>query len=272
MRAYPVFAAAVLITLALAGFNALMVALMAARLDSLLPGAFAQMGHFTEAQHRTHDLTFAFIFMPTVLGMLAQLRRPLTNVAGQLMAVIPPVALMVTVVLTLILDRNADALQPPWITVGVASLVATVLHPTWRDFFRSFSFARSNRVMLGLVIVATVPLLFLAATNINLQGTARDDHVQPGHYGFMAAASFTVIGLGFLASLRPDGWRLTAWVAGLLPLLLGLTSMVYPDATSSLSPLWSVAGLAWGFAFVAAAEVSRSIPVAERDTGGYAHG
>jgi hypothetical protein len=39
-----------------------------------------------------------------------------------------------------------------------------------------------------------------------------------------------------LASLRPRGWPLTAWVTGLLPVLQGVTSLIYPDASSSLGP------------------------------------
>jgi len=77
-----------------------------------------------------------------------------------------------------------------------------------------------------------------------------------GHYGFMAAFSITIIGVGSLASLRPDGWRLTAWVAGLLPALLGLVSLFYPVA-SSLSLPWALAVIAWGTGFVATAERSR---------------
>lgn len=256
LRASPAFALAVLITLGLAGFNALMVGLMALRLNFLLPGPFAQMTHFTEAIHRTHDLTFGFIFVPAVVGMLAQLRRPSKNVAGQLMALIPSVGLVLTLVLTFVLTNNTTVLQPPWVTVGLAALIANVLHPTWRDFFRSFSVARINRVMLALVIIAAVPLLVFASTNIGLQGTVPDDHARTGHYGFMAAFGFTVIGVGLLASLRPDGWRLTAWVAGLLPALLGLASVVYPDATSSLGLVWALAAIAWGVGFVAAAELT----------------
>jgi hypothetical protein len=102
------------------------------------------------------------------------------------------------------------------------------------------------------------PLLAFASTNIGLQGTVTDEHAALGHYGFMAAFSFTVIGVGLLASFRSDGWRLTAWVAGLLPALLGLTSVVFPDVGSSLGLVWSVAAVAWGVGFVAAAELTRT--------------
>lgn len=138
-----------------------------------------------------------------------------------------------------------------------AALVATILHPAGRHFFRSFRGECANRVMLGLVAVAAVPLLVRAATNIRLQGTVTDDHAGLGHYGFMAAFGFTVIGVGLLASLRPDGWRVTAWVAGLLPAMLGVTSMIYPEASSSLGLVWALAAIAWGAVFVAAAELTK---------------
>lgn len=257
LRASPVFALTVLVTLGLAGLFGLMTALMALRLGFLLPGPFAQMAHFTDVQHRIHDFTFGFLFVPAVVGMLAQLRRPSKNVAGQLMALIPSVSLALTLVLTFVLNSNASVLQPPWIAVGVTALLAATLHPAGRDFFRSFSVARINLVMLALVIVAAGPLLIYGSTNIGRQTSGADAHAVMGHFGFMAAFSFTVIGVGVLASLRPDGWRLTAWVAGLLPALLGFTSMVFPDFASSLGPFWALAAIAWGVVFVAAAELAR---------------
>ena len=251
LRASPVFALAVLVTFGLAGLNGLMVLLM-----QLQPG-FLGMAHFTEASHRIHDFTFSFLFVPAMVGMLAQLRRPLKNVAGQLMALIPWVGLALTVVLTFILANDTRILGPQWVGVAASTLIATILHPTWRDFFRSFSISRINWVMLMLVVIAAPPLLAFAATNIGLQGTVTDNHASLGHYGFMAAFGFTVIGVGLLASLRPDGWWLPAWVAGLLPALLGLTSLVYPNASSSLGLGWALAAMAWGIGFVAAAELSQ---------------
>jgi hypothetical protein len=208
--------------------------------------------HFKDPQHRVHDLTFSFLFGTAVVGMLAQLRSPSQNVAGQLMALIPWVALGL-----------AFARAPHWVPFAPApilaalTLLAIILHPTGRGFFRSFSVSRVNRVMLALVIIAAVPLLAFASTNIGLQRTVANDHAALGHYGFMAAFSFTVIGVGLLASLRPDGWRLTAWVAGFLPVLLGLASLVFPDVDSSLGLIWALTAVAWGVGFVAAAELTR---------------
>lgn len=257
LRRSPGFALALLITLVAAGFNGLMVGLMALRLDFLLPGPFAEMGHFTDLSHRTHDLTFGFLFVPAIAGVLAQFRRPSKNVAGMLMALIPSAGLLLTLLLTLVLMNNGRVLQPPWLTVMAGALIAGSLHPAGRHFFRSFGISRMNRIMLALVIVAAGPLLALASTNIGLQGAVVDDHAAAGHYGFMAAFAFTVIGVGVLASWRPNGWRLTAWVAGLLPALLGIASLMYPEAASSLGVLWALAAIAWGAVFVTAAEITR---------------
>jgi hypothetical protein len=253
-RASPLFAVVVLVTLALVGFIGVVLVqpnLIAGLLGQETAGHIS--GHFRDPHHRVHDLTFGFVFGTAVVGMLAQLRRPSQNVAGQLMALIPWVALMLAFVLA---GTPLPFAAAP--ILAAFTLLAAILHPSGRDFFRSFSVSRVDWVLLALIIIAAVPLLAFASTNIGLQGTVTDDHAALGHYGFMAAFSFTVIGVGLLASLRPDGWRLTAWVAGLLPALLGLTSVVFPDVASSLGLVWSLAAIAWGVGFLGAAELTRS--------------
>lgn len=240
-----VFYLVVLLALGLSGLFGGMVVLMNVR-----PG-FMGMTHFTEEHHRIHDLTFALLNGTTVIGMLAQLRTPARNVAGQLMAVVPFVALLLTVALT-----NPWVLSPPWLLVGASAVLATMFHPVG-DPLRPFRSSRADRVMLGLVGLAAIPLLAFAFMNIGLQRAGPSDHALLGHYGYMAAFSFTVIGVGLLSSARPDGWRLTAWVAGLLPVVLGLASVVFPDVESSFGLAWALAAIAWGVTFIAAAEFAR---------------
>ena len=218
------------------------------------------MGHFSSLSHRIHDFAFAFLLGTAAIGMLAQLRTPSKNVAGQLMALIPWVGLMLVIPLTNYwVAPGAGFVIVATALFGALTLNAMIFHPTGRGLFRSFSLSRMNRVMLALAIIAAVPLLVFASTNIRLQRTATNDHFSAGHYGFMAAFSFTVIGVSYLASLRPDGWRLTAWVAGLLPALLGVTSLVYPGVDSSLRTVWALAAIAWGVVFVAVAELARQV-------------
>jgi plastocyanin len=248
LRASPVFALYVLATLGLAGVIGLMVLLM-----QLQPG-FLGMGHFRDPSHRTHELTYSFLFGVAIVGILAQLRLPSKNVAAMLMALVPWVGLLLAAVL------SADAgviLSTERMLVAVGTVMAAVLHPAGRTYLQSFSVSRVNRLMLALVIIAAVPLLLFAFTNIELQRSLLDDHAAQAHYGFMAAFGFTVIVLGVLASLRPDGWWLAAWVAGVLPVLLGLTSLVYPDNSSSLDAAWALAAIAWGIVFVGAVELTQ---------------
>jgi ABC-2 type transport system ATP-binding protein len=207
----------------------------------------------SDVDHRIHDLTFFYLFATAVAGMLAQLRRPSENVAGQVMALIPWGALLL-----------AFALTNTWIPLdlvailGGLTLLATMLHPAWRKVFESFSASRVNVVLLALVAIAAVPLLAFAAASVGLQRAVTNDHAALGHYAAMAAFGFAVIGVGLLASLRLDGWRLPAWVAGVLPVLLGLASLVLPDVDSSLGPVWGLVAIAWGIVFVVANRLTRA--------------
>lgn len=250
LRASSVFAFYALVTLGYAAFIGLMFGQMATQLDIFLPGRFGQMYHGAVESHRVHDLTFGLLVTTSIVGVLAQLRCPARNVAGMLMALIPFVGMLLAAVLSDagVLERN------PLPRVAAVIAIAALLHPTGRAFFRSFSVSRVNWVMLALVGIAAVPLLSFASTNIRLQEAVVDTHAGLGHYAFMAAVSFTIIGVGLLASLRPDGWRLTAWVTGLLPALLGVWSVMFPDVSSSLGRGWALAAIVWGAVFVAAAE------------------
>ena len=250
VRTFPMFTLVVLVTLGWTAVIGLMVFLM------ILQPGFLGMAHGSQPHHRVHDLTYAFLFGVAVVGIFAQLRQPSKNVAGQLMALFPWVGLLLVAVLSADAGviRSAERMS-----VALLTLIIALLHPARRAFFRSFSVSRVNWVTLALVIIAAMPLLAFASRNIGLQRRVPDDHAALGHYGFLAAFSFTIIGVGLLASLRPDGWRLTAWVAGLLPALFGLTSLVFPDASSSLGPLWAFAAIAWGLVFVAAAELTRDV-------------
>lgn len=254
LRASPVFGFYVLATLGVAGYIGLMVGQMALGLDVFLPGQFGQMTHGTTESHRVHDLTYGFLITVGVVGILAQLRRPSKNIAAMVMALIPFAALVLA---ALVSDEFEIVVRrTPFRLVAAVTAVAALLHPAGRQFFRSFRVSRISWSMVAVVAIAAGPLLALASTNIRLQGTVRDDHYIQGHFAFMAAFAFTVIGVGLLASLRPDGWRLAAWVAGILPALLGASSLLYRDATSSLDAGWALAAIAWGAAFVVTATLT----------------
>lgn len=79
--------------------------------------------HFREPHHRIHDIAFALLLGTAVVGPLAQLRAPLRNVAGQLMALTPFVALLLSVALT-----NTAVLSVPWVSIGASTFLAIMLH------------------------------------------------------------------------------------------------------------------------------------------------
>ena len=247
-----VFQLVVLVTLALFG----LIGVVLFR-PNLIAGLFGHdmaghiSGHFRYVHHRVHDLTFGFIFGTAIVGMLAQIRRPSENVAGQLMALVPWTTLLLISALT------TSWVFAPLPILAVLTLAAATLHPSGRNLFRSFRVSRVNWAMLAMIVIAAVPLLALAITNVRMQTSVTNDHAALGHYGFMAAFSLTFIGTGLLASLRPTGWRLTAWVAGLLPALLGITSLMYPNVDSSLGPAWAVASIVWSVAFVVTTELTK---------------
>lgn len=251
LRVSPLFGLVVLVTLALVGVIGVVLVqpnLIAGLLGRETAGHIS--GHFRDPHHRLHDLTFGLVLGTAVVGMLAQLRSPLRNVAGQLMALIPWVGLGLDLALT---GSFTFAAAP---ILAAFTLLAAILHPAGRNLFRSVSVSRVDSAMLAMIGIAAVPLLWFAVTNIGLQRALTDEHAALGHYGFMAALGFTIIGVGLLASLRPDGWRLTAWVGGLLPVILGLASLLFPDTASSLSSVWALAAIAWGVGFVAVASTA----------------
>ncbi len=75
-----------------------------------------------------------------------------------------------------------------------------------------------------------------------------------GHFGFMGAVSFPIIGVGLLASLRAGGRKLTAWVVGALSAALGIASPVFPDVESRMDLPSALTATGWGIAFVVSAQ------------------
>lgn len=222
------------------------------------------LGGELKPAHRMHVLAFSLLIWPTILGLLMQLKSPRENLAGHLMALVPWVALSLAMVLT--------GFWKPLPIVGIMgglTFVAALLHPAGRRLVTSISVPRVSRVMLALVIVGAVPLLAFAATQVGLQTGAieqaghghgagehakvHQEHIDAGHFALMTAFSFMVIGIGLVASLRQDGWLLPAALTGLLPVGYGAMSILYPEAASTADPMWAVAAIAWGVAFVAAA-------------------
>lgn len=123
--------------------------------------------------------------------------------------------------------------------------------------FNSFSASRVNLLMLGLVVLAAVPW----SRSLSQTSTCRSRSSMSMRDRTIADSSprqLHPILVGVVAGVRADGWRPTAWVAGLLPVLLALISMIYPDRSSSIDLVWAFAATAWDAAFVAATELTKN--------------
>lgn len=218
--------------------------------------------------HRIHFMAFPLLFWPLIVGLLMQLKSPEKQLAGQLMALLPFVALFTAFAIT-------DFWEPATFmgVFGAVTLLTTLLHPSGRDLLGSISVSRVNRVLLVLAIVAAVPLLAYVGTQVGLQTGAieagghdhagsghaetHEEHIEFGHFMLMSAVGLFVIGLGLLSSLQQPGWWLPAWFAGILAAFLGLASVVFPAAASSGDLIWAVGAIAWGIAFIVAAETTQ---------------
>lgn len=162
-------------------------ALMFLPVLGLLPdNALSAMKHFGDfistgdTHNLIHELVFAFIIGTAGVGLLSQLWKPKENYAGQWVAMI---AWGVMILIAAITDNWVP--QPLYLTFGGLTLIATFLHPAGRDLFRWLRTPRINKALLILVAVATIPFLFFAVENINLQrGGAMNQSENGGAFNF----------------------------------------------------------------------------------------
>lgn len=259
-------AVSVVVVVFLAVFVAMLRQLVAYPIVGWFPDALGLFGDQNVTAHRIHDFGLSLLFWTAAIGLLAQLRNPRRNVAGQLMAIVPWAGLLIAFALT-----SHWAPAPIVAVFGGLSVLAAIVHPSGRGLVEAVSVSGVNRVLLALVIVAAVPLLAFAVTQIGLQtGTiepahdhgeaghdhqeVHQEHVESGHFALMMALSIAIIGVGLVASLRPPGWRLAAWVTGGLPVVIGIASLVYPEAASSADLIWGIAAVFWGVLFITTAQ------------------
>lgn len=222
---------------------------------------------FLEIGHRLHEVAFALITWPLVVGLLAQFRSPKRNIAGMWVAMVMPVSVALALAVTNFWDPAMIL-----VFIGVPTLLALLLHPAGLDLLRTINIDRVNRVTLVLLVVAAVPLGAFAATQVGLQTGAiqvdhdhagghaeevHEQHVEFGHFAFTAGFIFAIILTGLIAVLQQPGWWLAAWLTGAMSTVYGLASLAAPEAASNPGMLWAVLMVVWGIAFVLAAEYTQ---------------
>lgn len=199
--------------------------------------------------HRLHVMGIAGLLGTISIGFASQLYRPEARSAPLLVVVFT--TLLTAVVLAVIGSEFFQMVLALFVFAGVLG----VLHPSGSDVLRFGE--RYSPVLMGLVAAAAVPLVLFAVDQFVLQATAADEHALDGHYAMMGVVAVTVLGGGLVAALGFAGYRVAAWMVGLLTLYLGALSVAFPDQTGSVGLLWGTLAVVWGVAFIAAAELSR---------------
>jgi hypothetical protein len=114
---------------------------------------------------------------------------------------------------------------------------------------------RPSLVMLAVVVVGAVPLVMYALGQAELQRTDLfSEHTAFFHWVETSFYAIAILLLGFLAALRPDGFRLASWMAGLALAILGGASVLLGQHASALPEPFGWAALVAGLAFVAIGE------------------
>jgi hypothetical protein len=200
--------------------------------------------------HQLHEMSNGAITWVVFAGVLLQLHRPERKVAAVQMA---NVAVLTAVIISLV----AGTFFPGALVFFLLTAAVAWLHPRRQDMLRLGGIR--HPALLALVAIAAVPVLLYAAAQISLQlGPAgADEHGEWGHYAVMAQVVVTVLLLGLLTSFGTTGWRIPAWATGFVAIVFGLTSVVFPGQSSSISLPWAIAAIVWGLAFIGVAEWKR---------------
>ncbi len=214
------------------------------------------------------DLSF-FALGAIIIGMgfAVQLKAPERKIAGVQQAVLGLLALLVA---GLIGNRIEPLVGSLLFLVAAAILAA--LHPACRAFFRPG--AGLSAPLAALSILAAVPAVWYAASMLVLA-----HHAGPScflgrcPYGDrlaeMAALALAIVLVGLLAALKTPGWRGAAGSVGISAVILGLASIVLPDAPGAVGQVWGALTATWGVLFVVAAEweVRQRTPLAGQGQG-----
>lgn len=199
--------------------------------------------------HSFHDINGAAFLVVTLLGIFVQVYHPDRRRTALFGTVIGWIVLLVVMA-----ADSSPLVMIPVVFLALTGLVV-VFHPLGRDLVRPDTESGFALVSLVLVVLAVVPLGLYAVNEALTQIQVADSHAADGHYGLMAAMSATLLVHGLFASGAPTGWRFSAWSAGGLAIVFGLSSLVYPLQASSIGTTWGTLAIVWGVVFVVASEL-----------------
>jgi hypothetical protein len=199
------------------------------------------------------DLSF-FALGALIIGMgfAVQLWHPERHLAGVQQAVLGILALLVAGLL-------GNRVDPLWggVTFLLAAAILVVLHPARRAFFQRGPSLSAPLALLALL--AAVPAVVYAVSMLILARQAGPSCFF-GRCAFgdrlaeMAALALALVLVSGLAAVQTPGWRGAAWSASASAVILGVISIVLPDAPGAIGQVLGTLAAAWGVLVVVAAE------------------
>ena len=196
--------------------------------------------------HRLHQMAMHTILWGLVLGVVLQLHRPERRVAPLLQ---PLTMFWAFHIIELAVGRYSGGF--PFLDVPLVLLV--LLHPRVRELFR---LPHLDWTMAGLTALAAIPWIVFALSQAEFArlNLPTDEHAQLEHWIRMAVFAIVMIVWGLIGATDLPGWRLTAWTVAYGSIVYGLQSLVFPSQASAAAVGWAIAALAWGVAYLVAAE------------------
>jgi hypothetical protein len=159
----------------------------------------------------------------------------------------------VTIVVLAVGLASGDLIQGGYIVQVVIVAVVLGLHPSRGEVFALRPPSASMAVLPALGLVPAVAYA-LSQSVLQREGVTANPHVEFHHYSGMALLGVALCAGGLVASLRSNGYRVTAWLAGVGTIVVGAASVAYRDHESAFDSPWGWVTIAGGVIFVAVAE------------------
>ena len=182
------------------------------------------------------------------VGLLVQLRSPARRIAGVQQAVLGILAFLITA----LIGGRQEPLQESLLFLAAVAILVT-LHPARREFFKPG--ARLSPALAAISVLGAIPAVGYA---VSMLVQARQFVGPPHHadrFAEMAAASIAIVLVGMLASLKSQGWSISAWSAGAASIVVGMASVVFPDAPGGVGRVWGTLAVGAGVLFLVLAEL-----------------
>src|SRR5687768_4925052 len=199
-----------------------------------------------QAPHALHNLVVAsLLLVMSAPPVIAVARDPYRSTRSLVILAAVGIAGLATMALSL----TPDPFTLPFVVlVGVLWM----LQSDRRDAIPP---GRPSVLLVGLVIVASAPLVVFAIGHAELQRTDHtSEHAAFYHWVETSFYAVAVLLLGLRAAMRPVAYRLAAWYGGIALALLGLGSLALGGHASAIPAPWALAAVVGGLAFIGVTE------------------